>query len=84
MTENQIHVELSNIKIDKDNLDYIKLCGEITGNLRWDLVKLFSTPSVNSKREFLITFLEHMDKVDYTEETCGMTHKELITDFLKQ
>lgn len=36
---NKIHIMLSGIKIDNDNLDYIKLTGEICGNLRWDLVE---------------------------------------------
>lgn len=36
---NKIHIMLSGIKIDNDNLDYIKLTGEICGNLRCDLVE---------------------------------------------
>ena len=36
---NKIYIMLSGIKIDNDNLDYIKLTGEICGNLRWDLVE---------------------------------------------
>lgn len=36
---NKIHIMLSGIKIDNDNLDYIKSTGEICGNLRWDLVE---------------------------------------------
>lgn len=43
MTDNEIHLKLSDIKIDNDNLDYIKATGEICGKLRWDLVKLFNS-----------------------------------------
>jgi hypothetical protein len=47
MTEREVHLELSNIKIDNDNLDYIKMTGEICGKLRDDLVKLFAIPDVS-------------------------------------
>ena len=46
MTERDAHLKLSEIKIDNDNLDYIKMTGEICGKLRWDLVKLFAIPDV--------------------------------------
>jgi len=48
MTEREVHLELSNIKIDNDNLDYIKMTGEICGKLRDDLVKLFAIPVVSN------------------------------------
>lgn len=41
MTDKEIHLKLSNIVLDNDNLDYMKLTGEICGKLRWDLVELF-------------------------------------------
>jgi len=44
MTEQEVHLLLSDVKIDNDNLDYIKLTGEICGKLRWDLVNLFAIP----------------------------------------
>jgi hypothetical protein len=47
MTEEEIHLKLSEVVIDNDNLDYIKLTGEICGKLRWDLVKLFAIPDVS-------------------------------------
>lgn len=50
MTEKEVHLKLSNIKIDNDNIDYIKMTGEITGKLRDDLVKLFSLPVVVNSR----------------------------------
>lgn len=43
MNEKEIHLKLSEVKIDNDNLDYIKATGEICGQLRWDLVKIFAT-----------------------------------------
>lgn len=42
MKEEYIHLKLSEVETDNDNLDYIKLTGEICGKLRRDLVKLFS------------------------------------------
>jgi len=48
MNEREVGLKLSEIKIDNDNLDYMKLVGEICGKLRDDLVKLFSTPDTNS------------------------------------
>lgn len=48
MTEKEIHLKLSEVVIDNDNLDYIKMTGEICGQLRWDLVKLFAIPDVNN------------------------------------
>lgn len=47
MNEREVHLKLSDIKIDNDNLDYIKTTGEICGKLRDDLVKLFAIPDVN-------------------------------------
>lgn len=44
MTEAEVNLILSNVEIDRDNLDYIKMTGEICGKLRWDLVKLFASP----------------------------------------
>lgn len=38
--EKEIHLKLSNIKIDNDNLDYIKATGELCGKLRWELVDM--------------------------------------------
>jgi len=55
MTEREVHLELSNIKIDNDNLDYIKMTGEICGKLRDDLVKLFAIPVVVGRSEQLPT-----------------------------
>lgn len=46
MTEEEVHLKLSEIEIDNDNLDYIKLTGGIGGKLRDDLVKLFSISDV--------------------------------------
>ena len=46
MTEAEVHLKLSEIKIDNDNLDYMKLVGAISGKLRYDLVKLFCQPDV--------------------------------------
>lgn len=43
ISEEDIHIALSSVKIDDDNLDYIKQIGEICGNLRWDIVKALST-----------------------------------------
>lgn len=47
MTEAEVHLLLSNVVIDNDNLDYIKATGEICGKLRWDLVKLFAITDVS-------------------------------------
>lgn len=47
MNEREVHLKLSDIKIDNDNLDYIKMTGEICGKLRDDLVKLFAIPDVS-------------------------------------
>ncbi len=47
MTEQEVHLLLSDVKIDNDNLDYIKMTGEICGKLRFDLVKLFAIPVVD-------------------------------------
>jgi hypothetical protein len=46
MNEREVHLKLSDVKIDNDNLDYIKMTGEICGKLRDDLVKLFAIPNV--------------------------------------
>ena len=46
MTEQEVHLLLSDVKLDNDNLDYIKATGEICGKLRWDLVKIFAMPVV--------------------------------------
>lgn len=46
MDEKEVHLKLSDVKIDNDNLDYIKMTGEICGKLRDDLVKLFAIPDV--------------------------------------
>ncbi len=46
MTEAEVHLLLSKVVIDNDNLDYIKATGEICGKLRLDLVKLFAIPVV--------------------------------------
>lgn len=51
MNDKEVHLKLSEIKIDNDNLDYIKFTGEICGKLREDLVKLFAIPAVMSKCE---------------------------------
>lgn len=48
MNEKEVHLKLSEIKIDNDNLDYIKMVGEICGKLRDDLVKLFAIPNTIS------------------------------------
>jgi hypothetical protein len=40
--EKQLHLKLSEIKIDKDNLDYCKANEELCGKLRWDLVDMIS------------------------------------------
>lgn len=45
--EKEIHLKLSEIVIDNDNLDYIKAQGEICGKLRDDLVKMFSEPETD-------------------------------------
>ena len=42
MTEQEVHLKLSEIKIDNDNLDYIKANEELCGKLRWDLVESIS------------------------------------------
>lgn len=55
MTEKEVHLKLSNIPIDNDNLDYIKATGEICGKLRDDLVKVFADtdiPKVNETYDF--------------------------------
>lgn len=41
-SEEEIHIKLSEVVIDNDNLDYIKVVGEICGKLRYDLVKTFA------------------------------------------
>lgn len=41
MTEREASLKLSEIKLDNDNLDYMKLTGEICGKLREDLIELF-------------------------------------------
>jgi hypothetical protein len=45
MNEKKIHLKLSDVKLDNDNLEYMKLTGEICGKLRDDLVRLFSGPT---------------------------------------
>ena len=47
MNKREIHLKLSEVEIDNDNLDYIKMTGEICGKLRWDLVKLFAIPDTS-------------------------------------
>jgi len=49
--EKQLHLILSDVKIDNDNLDYIKMTGEICGKLRWDLVELFSKFNFNDNQD---------------------------------
>lgn len=46
-----LHIILSKIDIDKDNLDYIKANEEICGKLRWDLVERISNYIKNIKDE---------------------------------
>jgi hypothetical protein len=46
-----LHIILSKIDIDKDNLDYIKANEEICGKLRWDLVERISNYIKNMKDE---------------------------------
>lgn len=50
MTENEIHSKLSEVKIDNDNLDYIKMVGEICGKLRYDLVAVFADKSTDNQK----------------------------------
>ena len=57
MTKKEAHLKLSEIKIDNDNLDYIKSTGEICGKLRDDLVKLMSIPD---KRYFYFDYLAYI------------------------
>lgn len=75
MTENEIHLKLSDVKIDNDNLDYIKATGEICGKLRWDLVKLFAIPDVSQQREQLIDFYNYFLKHPIS--------KTIVDDYLK-
>lgn len=42
MKKEEVHLKLSKVVIDNENLDYIKLTSEICGKLRDDLVKLFA------------------------------------------
>jgi len=72
MTEREVHLELSKIKIDDDNIDYIKKTGEICGKLRDDLVKLFATPDVSKsvcKHEWIMT-ADSFDQTCYCKK-CG-------------
>lgn len=47
--EKEVHLKLSDVEIDNDNLDYIKMTGEICGKLRDDLVKSFAIENVKSQ-----------------------------------
>jgi len=51
MNEREVHLKLSEVKIDNDNLDYIKMTGEICGKLRDDIVKLFAMTDVTGECE---------------------------------
>jgi hypothetical protein len=46
MKNKKTYLKLSEIKIDNDNLDYIKHTGELYGKLNWNLVKLFAITAV--------------------------------------
>ena len=48
MVERELGIKLSDIKIDKDNLDYCVATGEIVGQLRTDIIKTVSDLLENS------------------------------------
>lgn len=80
MTEAEIHLKLSKIKIDNDNLDYIKMTGELCGKLRWDLVKLFATDAVTKQNKQLIHLLERL----LESNMCSVVGDNLIEEMLKK
>ena len=78
MTEAEVHIKLSEIVIDNDNLDYIKETGEICGKLRWDLVKLFAIPAVVERSDPLFCpkcnstqRIDNDNDAKYTCSRCG-------------
>jgi len=82
MTEEEIHLKLSEVEIDNDNLDYIKLTGGIGGKLRDDLVKLFSISDVveRSSGRITVSFFRKVYK-QFIDEQISMTKMlELMTE----
>lgn len=77
MNEREVHLKLSDVKIDNDNLDYIKMTGEICGKLRDDLVKLFAIPGVSSS---LPDEYSVRNKAIELSKECDSRHSQIVCE----